>query len=296
MVDLAGWAREAARLREQRERRTLSVLLGPASLWLGLFFLLPLAVILVYSFLTRGAYGTVIMRFTIDNYLKLFDENYFIVFRRSLVLALGTTIVCLVVSYPVAYFITRRSPKMRNLLVLLIIIPFWTNFLVRTYAWAELLRDQGVINNLLMRLGLINQPLDMLYTPGAVAIGLIYGYLPFMVLPLYANLEKFDHSLMEAAHDSGANNFWAFVRIMLPLTMPGIVAGCILVFIPSIGAFVSSDILGGSKVMMIGNLIERQFKTGRNWPFASTISITLMVLVSLGTALYFRITTEKDRL
>ena len=180
-------------------------------------------------------------------------------------------------------------------LVIIVIVPFWTNFLVRTYAWAEILRDEGVLNNVLFGLHLIANRLDMLYTPGAVVVGLIYGYLPFMVLPLYANLEKFDHALMEAAHDSGANNFWAFVRVMLPLTMPGIVAGCILVFIPSIGAFVTSDILGGSKTMMIGNLIERQFKSARNWPFASTISITLMLLVSIAVTVYFRITTEADR-
>jgi spermidine/putrescine transport system permease protein len=295
-MNLISTAQEANKLRQRQERRTLSTLVGPSIFWLILFFLIPLSIMLVISFLSRGTYGGIVVRPTIENYIKLLDPNYFTIFQRSVSLAVITTVACLIIGYPMAYYITKRSPRMRSFLVLLIIIPFWTNFLVRTYAWMELLRDQGVINNTLMGLGLIKTPLDMLYTPGAVIIGLIYGYLPFMVLPLYANLEKFDYSLMEAASDSGANNFKAFMRVMLPLTMPGIVAGCILVLIPSLGTFVTSDILGGAKIMMIGNLIERQFKAGRNWPFASTISITLMIIVSAAIALYFRITTEKDRL
>ena len=294
-MDMVTTAQEAARLRKRRDRTNLMVLVSPAAFWLFVFFLVPLSIVLVYSFLTRGTYGGILPIATIQNYVKLVDRDYFIVFRRSLVLALVTTFICLIFSYPVAYFISRQPVRWRGLLVMLVIVPFWTNFLVRTYAWAEILRDEGVLNNVLFGLHLIANRLDMLYTPGAVVVGLIYGYLPFMVLPLYANLEKFDHALMEAAHDSGANNFWAFVRVMLPLTMPGIVAGCILVFIPSIGAFVTSDILGGSKTMMIGNLIERQFKSARNWPFASTISITLMLLVSIAVTVYFRITTEADR-
>jgi spermidine/putrescine transport system permease protein len=294
-MDLFTDTRETAHHRQQ-SKRTLSVLISPATSWLIMFFLLPLLAVLVISFLTRGTYGGIIAQPTLTNYAKLFNSDYFIIFQRSVWLAVVTTAICLVISYPMAYFIARRSPQVRNLLVLLIIIPFWTNFLVRTYAWAELLRDEGVINNLLMSLGVIKAPLDMLFTPTAVMIGLIYGYLPFMILPLYANLEKFDHSLIEAAHDSGADHVRAFMRVMLPLTMPGIIAGCILVFIPSIGAFVTSDILGGSKVLLIGNLIERQFNTARDWPFASTISITLMVLVTIGITLYFRSTSEGDRL
>jgi spermidine/putrescine transport system permease protein len=295
-MNLVSWAKEAAQRRKQQERRTLGVLAGPSVLWLVLFFLLPLAIVLVISFLKRGTYGGVVTSPTLANYVKLLDPDYFIIFRRSVTLALVTTITCLIVGYPMAYFIARRPERWRGVLLMLVIIPFWTNFLVRTYAWIELLRDEGVINNVLIALGLTDKPLDLLYTPGAVIVGLIYGYLPFMILPLFANLEKFDHSLIEAAQDSGANSFWAFLRVMLPLTMPGIVAGSILVFIPSLGAFVTSDILGGAKLMMIGNLVERQFTAGRNWPFASTISITLMVIVSLAVALYFRITTEKERL
>lgn len=289
-------AREAARLRQRAERRGLWFLIGPTLFWLGVFFLLPLMAILVVSFLKRGAYGGIIPTPNIENYVRLLDADYFIIFRRSFVLALGTTLFCLLVGYPMAYFITQQNPRWRNILVILVIIPFWTNFLVRTYAWMDLLRDEGVINTALLNLGLIRYHLDMLFTPGAVLVGMVYGFLPFMILPVYANLEKFDWSLMEAAYDAGANHLRAFLRVMLPLTMPGIVAGAVLVFIPAIGTFITSDLLGGQKVMLIGNLIDRQFSDARHWPFASAISITLMVMVSIGVALYYRVTTEEDRL
>jgi spermidine/putrescine transport system permease protein len=281
--------------KQRHERRQLALLLGPAFTWLLVFFMLPLVMILVYSFLKRGTYGGVEVEFNLANYIKLLDTDYYLIFQRSLWLSLITTIACLVAGYPMAYFIARQSPRVRNLLVLAVIIPFWTNFLVRTYAIMVLLRDNGVINNVLLAAGIIKEPLDLLFTPFAVLIGEIYGFLPFMVLPIYASLEKFDYSLMEAAHDSGANDFWAFLRVMVPLTMPGIVAGCILVFIPAIGAFITPDILGGSKVMMIGNLIDRQFKAARNWPLASSISITLMFMVTVATFIYFRISGESDR-
>lgn len=289
-------AQEAAREKRQFERRQVAWLIGPATAWLVIFFMLPLAVILIYSFLTRGDFGGIELQVNIQNYVKLLNSDYFIIFVRSLWIAFLTTIVCLVAGYPMAYFIARQPPAWRNIWVLLVIIPFWTNFLVRTYAVMVLIRDQGLVNSILMSMGLIKDPLSMLYTPGAVLLGEIYGYLPFMVLPLYATLEKFDYALMEAAHDSGANDFWAFWRIMVPLTMPGVVAGSILVFIPSIGAFITPVILGGDKVMMIGNLIDQEFKRGRDWPLASAISITLMVLVSIATALYFRTTNEQERL
>lgn len=289
-------AQHAAHSKRRQERRQLSLLLAPATLWLLLFFMLPLAVILGYSFLTRGEFGGVEPVVNVENYLKLFNQNYLLIFIRSLWIALLTTVVCLLVGYPMAYFIARQPPRWRNVWVLLVIIPFWTNFLVRTYAVMVLLRDRGVINSILISMGIIKDPLDMLFTPFAVLVGEIYGFLPFMVLPLYATLEKFDHTLMEAAHDAGANDFWAFWRVMVPLTMPGIVAGSILVFIPAIGAFITPVILGGDKVMMIGNLIDQEFKRGRDWPLASAISIALMIIVSIATALYFRTTNESERL
>jgi spermidine/putrescine transport system permease protein len=294
-MDVAITAHEAAQQRQKLQRRSLRFLLAPATTWLLVFFMTPLLIMLVISFLKRGTYGGIVPEFNLANYAQLLNQDYFIIFQRTMVLAVATTVLCLVIAYPMAYWIARQPPRLRTLLVMLVIIPFWTNFLVRTYAWMILLRNEGVINTLLMGLGIINEPLTLLFTEFAVIVGLVYGELPFMVLPLYANLEKFDYSLMEAAHDAGANNFWAFVRVMLPLTLPGIVAGCILVFIPSIGAFVTPDILGGSKSIMIGNLIDRQFKAARDWPFASTISITLMVMVSLAVALYFRVVGESDR-
>jgi spermidine/putrescine transport system permease protein len=180
--------------------------------------------------------------------------------------------------------------------MMLVIVPFWTNFLVRTYAWKMVLGANGIISTSLMAIGLIDRPLRLLYTQTAVMIGLVYSYLPFMLLPIYANLEKFDHTLMEAAHDSGADNFWAFVRVMLPLSRPGIIAGSVLTFIPSISAYILSTILGGGKFFMLGDLITREFTTFRDWPFASAISITLMVMVSIGVFIYFRMTTEAERL
>lgn len=289
-------AQQAAQQKKRYERRQVTLLIGPATVWLIGFFMLPLVVILVYSFLTRGDFGGVEAQINLQNYVKLLNTNYFVIFVRSVWIAVLTTVICLVVSYPMAYFIARQPPKWRNVWVLLVIIPFWTNFLVRTYAIMVLMRDQGVVNSILMSIGLIQNPIDMLYTPFAVLMGEIYGFLPFMVLPLYATLEKFDFALIEAAHDAGANDFWAFWRIMVPLTMPGIVAGSILVFIPAIGAFITPIILGGDKVMMIGNLIDQEFKRGRDWPLASAISITLMVMVSVATALYFRTTNEGERL
>jgi spermidine/putrescine transport system permease protein len=289
-------AQQAVTQKRHYERRQMTLLIGPAALWLSVFFMLPLAVILVYSFLTRGDFGGVTAQINLQNYVKLLNSDYFVIFTRSLWIALLTTVACLAIGYPMAYFIARQPPRWRNIWLLLVIIPFWTNFLVRTYAIMMLLRDRGVINSSLQGVGLITDPLNMLYTPGAVLLGEIYGFLPFMVLPLYATLEKFDFAWIEAAHDAGANDFWAFVRVMVPLTMPGIVAGSILVFIPAIGAFITPVILGGDKVMMIGNLIDQEFKRGRDWPLASAISITLMVLVSIATALYFRTTNEADRL
>jgi len=289
-------AQQAEQAKQRSERRQLLFLVTPGTFWLVAFFMLPLVVILVYSFLTRGEYGGIVPVAGLHNYIRLLDADFFTIFRRSLQLAFVTTLLCILMGYPMAYFIARASPPWRNVLLLLVIIPFWTNFLVRTYAIMVLLRTQGILNTALLALKLITEPLPMLFTEGAVVFGMVYGFLPFMVLPLYATLEKFDFALMEAAHDSGANDFWAFVRVMLPLTMPGIVAGSILVFIPSIGAFITPDILGGSKVMLIGNLIDREFKAGRDWPLASAISITLMILVSIATAIYFRTTTEEDRL
>jgi spermidine/putrescine transport system permease protein len=268
-------------------------LTSPAALWLLIFFLVPLVLVLLVSFGERGDAGQVVYSWTLKNYARFFSKVgdrylYVQIFIRSLGIALLNTLLCLLVGYPLAYFIARQTPKRRNVLLLLVMIPFWTNFLVRTYAWMIILRDTGIINNLFLYLGLIGQPLPLLYNQGAVIVGLFYGYLPFMVLPLYASIEKLDLSLVEAAQDLGANALRTFLRVVLPLTKPGIVAGSIIVFIPSIGAYVTPDLMGGAKVTMVGNLLQQQFLKVRDWPFGSAVGFILMVTVLAATLYYFR--------
>jgi spermidine/putrescine transport system permease protein len=273
---------------ETRKRTTLLLLLLPATLWLIVFFVLPVLIVLIYSFLERGTYGGVAWDFTLRNYQRLINPLYLNVFLRSVGLAAFTTIACLLIGYPLAFFMTTRPPRWRNFLLFLVIIPFWTNFLVRTYAWIVILRSEGVVNSLLQSLRLIEEPLNLLFTPFAVIIGLIYGYLPFMILPLYASLERFNFSLVEAAHDLGANDFRTFKRVIFPLTLKGIIAGSILVFIPALGAFITPDILGGAKTLMVGNVIQNQFLQARHWPFGSALSMILMLLVIVPVMIYFR--------
>ncbi|OCR01949.1 spermidine/putrescine ABC transporter permease [Oscillatoriales cyanobacterium USR001] len=285
--------------RQRTPQANLSLLLFPATAWLIIFFVVPLLIVLLYSFLERGTYGGVTWIFTLSNYQRLFSTTdggiYLGVLWRSLWLAFLTTAACLLIGYPLAFFIATRSTRWKNALLLLIIIPFWTNFLVRTYAWIILLQNKGVINVALQSLQIIDEPLTLLFTPFAVIIGLIYGYLPFMVLPLYSTIERFNFTLVEAAQDLGANDLRTLWRIILPLTMRGIIAGSILVFVPTVGAFITPDILGGAKTMMVGNLIENQFLKARNWPFGSALSMLLMVLVLIPLLIYFHISeANKD--
>lgn len=276
----------------QRLRRSrllpLIGLITPALLWLILFFAVPLVIVFIYSFLTRGIYGQVIWDFNLGNYARVVDSLYVRIFVRSLRIAGLTTVLCLAVGYPLGYFIARRGSQRRGLLLLLLVIPFWTNFLVRTYAWRVILSNEGPINSLLMNLGLTNRPVPMLFTEFAVLVGLVYSYLPEMVLPIYAAVERLDFNLVQAANDLYANDFQAFRRVILPLTMPGILAGSLLVFIPCLGAFVTPDILGGARTVMLGNLIQQQFLTARDWPFGSAVSFVLMAVMLIGTLIYFR--------
>lgn len=270
-----------------RETRRGATLALPAVLWLGIFFILPLLLVLAYSLMSRGAGSTVELPLTLEHYERAFGNVYFPVVRDSIFIAFLTTVVCLVFGYPLAFFIgTRQKKWVQQVALFLVILPFWTNFLVRTYAWQIILGDEGTINTLLMSLGLIQEPLELLYTDFAVIVGLVYGYLPFMVLPIYTSVERFEFRLVEAAHDLGANDWKAFWRVVLPLTLPGVVAGCILVFIPTIGAFVTPALLGGTKGLMIGTLIERQFKgTSGNFPLGSAISAVMMGIVLLSLTL-----------
>lgn len=285
-------------------------LIFPSAFWLTVFFSAPLVIVLIYSFLQKGTYGGVEWNFNLENYGRFFDPLYLAIFGRSFRIAAITTLLCFIFGYPLAYFIARRPPRWRNFLILLLMVPFWTNFVVRTYAWKLILSNEGFLNTfwsgplngmflwLQQNVGdifaplvdLTADPIPLLYTETAIVIGLVYGWMTEMILPCYAAIERIDFSLVEAAKDLYANDVRAFVRVILPLTMPGIVAGSILVFIPSLGAYVTPDMLGGAKTMMIGNLIQSQFLgTARDWPFGSAISFVLMAIMLVGTLIYFRV-------
>lgn len=256
-----------------------SFLLLPTLLLLGVFFCIPVLLMFGVSLASRGLYGGIEWTLNFENYLRLADPLYWNIYGRSLFLAGATTVVCLAVGFPLAYVMARSSPRMQNILLLLVMIPFWTNFLVRIYAWIFLLRTEGFFNSVLMHLRILDAPLDLLYTNGAVFIGLVYGYLPFMILPLYVAIERISPSLEEAALDLYASGLSVFWHVVIPLARPGIVVGCILVFIPSVGAFITPHLLGGGKSMMLGTLIQHEFLVVRDWPFGSAISFVLMLLV-----------------
>jgi spermidine/putrescine transport system permease protein len=266
-------------------------LLAPGTLWLLAFFLVPILIMLAYSMMPRGIYGGVERGFTLEHYRRFFDPLYLDILRRTFVWSVGCTVICLVLGYPVAYVIALAG-RWKNVLLFLVVLPFWTSFLVRTFAMIFLMRDTGLINNWLLKLGVIDAPITMLYTPFAVMAGLVYGFLPFMVLPIYASLEKLDYSLLEAAEVLGARPLERFRRVTLPLSMPGVVAGCLLVFIPALGSFLTADLLGGAKQLMIGNLVQNQFSAARNWPFGSAASFIVMALVLVAVLVYLRV---KDR-
>jgi spermidine/putrescine transport system permease protein len=252
--------------------------LTPTWLVLALLFFAPMAIIVVYSLLTRGAYGGVTNEWTTENYVRLADLLYGIILLRTLTLSVVATALCLLLGFPLALFIARAE-KRKNLYLQLVMVPFWTSFLVRTYAWMFLLRDTGLFNSALLATGMIREPLPLLYNSGAVLIGLVYTYLPFVVLPLFATLEKMDKSLLEAAADLGARPLEIVTRVVIPLCAPAFRAGAVLVFIPCLGAYLTPDLLGGGKTVMAGNLIQNQFTTARDWPFGSAVSLILMAIV-----------------
>lgn len=282
-------------------------LLLPFFVVMGLFFVLPLCLAVTYSFLEPARNGGVIWAFSGAAYQRffftqdlagnlVFDAGYLKIIFNSVKLALITTAICLLLGFPTAWFIATRPPKQRDLWIILITIPFWTNLLIRTYAWILVLRNDGIINTALLKTGITDAPVTMLYNEFAVALGLVYSYLPFMILPIFSALERMDWKLIEAAEDLYARKTHILRHVILPLSMTGILAGCVLVFIPAIGSFLAADLLGGSKHMMLGNLIERQFFTSRNWPFGAAISVVLMAGVMLGLLLMTRRGRMKDAL
>jgi spermidine/putrescine transport system permease protein len=254
-----------------------------------------MVVVLAVSLATRGTYGGVLWEFSLDNYRDLLHPLYGRIFGQSLLLAGMTTGMCLALGFPLAYYIARLPPRRQALWLIFIMIPFWTNFLVRTYAWIFILRTEGLLNTVLMQLHLISTPLDLLYSNQAVLLGLVYGYLPFMVLPLYAAIERIDPALIEAAWDLYADRWSLFRRVLIPLTKPGIIAGCVLVFIPSLGAYLTPDLLGGARSMMVGNLIQHEYLVARDWPLGSALSIVLMFIVMGSLLWYFNAQSPQTR-
>ncbi|MGK4008253.1 ABC transporter permease [Sorangium sp. So ce1036] len=254
------------------------LLLAPLLVWLLAFVVAPTGIMLVYSFCQRDELGQVVFEPSLESYARVFDATYLRILLNSMRYAAVTTAICLVVGYPVAYFIGRAREGVRNKLLMLVMVPFWTSFLIRTYAWISILKSEGLLNALLQLLGVISAPLDILYTPTAVIIGLVYSYLPFMILPIYGSVEKLDNALVEAAFGLGAGPVAAFSHVIVPLTWPGILAGVLLVFIPAIGMFAIPDLLGGASTPMVGNVIQNQFLGARNWPFGSALGTTLLLM------------------
>mgnify|MGYP000922532716 CR=1 FL=1 len=267
----------------------------------------PLFIVLVYSFLTPGEYGNVVWKFSTDGWTKIFVERdifddtlkfadaHLVIFWRSVKLSLVTTILTLAVGFPTAWFIATRPPKARAFWLFLITIPFWTNLLIRTFAINQIIRNEGILNTALIKLGIISAPLQITYTDTAVLIGMVYVYLPLMVLPLFAAIDRFDMRLLEAGYDLYASRWQVLRKIILPIVSPGIVAGSILVFVPCLGAYVTPRILGGGKLMMIGNFIELQFGQGRNWPLGASISILLLVIVTIALLFYVKAMAGEKR-
>lgn len=265
----------------QRLRRIF--LLPAAAVMLTLFFV-PLIIVLVYSLLTRGAYGGVTLPFSVDSYARVLDPLYIAIAWRSFWIAAVSTFLCLIFGFPMALYIARYSEH-KTLMLNLVMLPFWTSFLIRTYAWMFLLRDTGLVNTMLRRMHIIEEPLPLLFNTGAVILGLVYGYLPFMVLPLYATIEKLDPAWLDAASDLGANPLTAIWKIIVPLSRPGIIAGSLLVFIPCLGAYLTPDLMGGGKTVMIGNLVQNQFTASRDWPFGAAVSLLLLAIVFVSISL-----------
>lgn len=257
-------------------------------IWLGFFALVPNVLVFMTSMLSQGDNELVRLQLTLINYFDLFDTIYLRIFIHSIWLAGLCTLLCLIVGYPFAYILARINDRYKGLLLLLVIIPFWTSSLIRSYAIVTILKAKGMMNSLLLWAGIIHHPLQLLYSGTAVVIGLVYSLLPFMILPLYANIEKLDIRLVDAARDLGAKKIRVFLKVILPLTTPGIIAGVMLVFLPAMSMFYIPDLLGGAKTLLVGNLIENQFLAARNWPMGSTVSIILTLLMGLMLLLYWR--------
>jgi spermidine/putrescine transport system permease protein len=290
-----------------RATRRRWLLLAPALVVLIFAASGPLLIVLIYSFLTPGSFGDVVWQFSTEGWFRVFfardifdpenvrlNQAHATIFWRSISLSLQTTLICAVLGFPTAWFIATQPPGRREVLLFLVTIPFWTNLLIRTFAIQEVIRNQGLINTILIQTGVISSPIQMLYTDFAILVGMAYVFLPFMVLPLFAAMEKLDRRLIEAGYDLYASRWQVVRHIILPLVRPGFIAGSILVFIPAIGAYVTPRVLGGGRNMMLGNLIELQFGQGRNWPLGAALALTLLVIVVVALMFYIRVTNRDE--
>lgn len=263
---------------------------SPYIVWSSLFIVIPLIIIVFFSFTQKTTAG---YSFTLENFERVFNSQYMSVFKRSLVLAFESTILCLLLGYPVAYFIAKIKSNKRNILIMLFIVPMWMNFLLRTYAWLPILGKNGVINNILSAIGL--NTISILYTDAAVLLGMVYNFLPFMILPIYTVLIKMDNNLIDAAADLGANKAQIFLKVIFPLSMPGVISGITMVFMPAVSTFVISRLLGGGQYMLLGNLIETQFTTMGDWSFGSALAIFMMLIILVSMAIMNRFDNDNSK-
>lgn len=268
--------------------------LAPGAIWIALLFAIPLFLVLALSFGHVDDFGRGVYGFELTNYKDVFDSTYIPVLIRSVMYALVTVIICILIGYPVAYFIARFGGKWRYVLIAALVIPFFVNYLVRTYAWVALLADEGLVNNWLIDLGISDAPIQMINTPFAVIGGLVYGYIIFMILPLYGSIERMDPSVIEAGKDLYGSPMKTFFHVTLPATQPGILAGCVLVFLPAVGDFVSAQLLGGPDTYMVGNLIQDQFFAASNWPFGSALTVVMMLFLAIWMIFYLRRATKGE--
>lgn len=269
-------------------RRPLAshLLLAPAAFWLLVFLVIPSLALVALSFAKNGAYGQIVWELGLHNYRRAFDAKYLPVLVRTLAFAGAATTLCLALGYPLAYFLVFRAGRWKNALLVGLMVPFWSSTLVAFYSWMIVLGKEGLLNTALLRLGFLSQPLGLLYTPGSVVLGLVYFYLPFMVLPLYGSLDKVPRSLVEAAYDLGAGRWTAFLKVTVPLSLPGIVTGCLLTFIPCLGDFITAELMGGPRYYLLGNLISNQFLMAQDWPFGAALTVILLCGLVAGLRVY----------
>lgn len=272
------------------------ITVGPVTLIMVLLIAVPLIYVAVMSFCSIDEFYNVTFKFTVQNYVRLANADYLKIYAQSIAIALITTIICILVGYPFSYIIARTKSRKKKILYMLVIIPFWTNSLIRIYGWRNFLGSSGLLNGLLMKIGLVSQPVDFLYKQGTTILGMVYCLIPFMILPLYTAIEKLDDSLLEASSDLGARPVSTFFEVILPLTSSGIFSGSLMVFIPCLGYFFVSDILGGGNSDVIGNLIERQFQSGNNWPLGAALSIILIVVTLILVKIYQKLGGDMESL